>query len=100
MLSADQASSYLSGQAAGAGFVLGGVTAFGVNGVLAQVPEALAAPSETAIATVHAEGAQIYECKMDNDGKLTWTIREPVATLLLNGKTVGRHPSGPPLNPR
>jgi hypothetical protein len=61
----------------------------------AQVPPALAAPGESAAVTLHAEGAQVYECKAGNDGKLAWTFREPVATLLLDGKTVGRHYAGP-----
>jgi hypothetical protein len=46
-------------------------------------------------ATIHAEGARIYECKADSGGKITWLFREPVATLLLNGKTIGRHYAGP-----
>jgi hypothetical protein len=29
------------------------------------------------------------------DGKLAWAFREPIATLLLDGKTVGRHYTGP-----
>jgi hypothetical protein len=62
---------------------------------MAQVPLAIAAPGETVIATFHAEGAQIYECKADNDGKLNWVFREPIATLLLKDKTVGRHYAGP-----
>ena len=61
----------------------------------AQVPPALAAPGETAVATLHAEGAQVYECKAGSDGKLAWAFREPIATLLLDGKTVGRHYAGP-----
>ncbi|MET0651751.1 MAG: DUF3455 domain-containing protein [Hyphomicrobiaceae bacterium] len=61
----------------------------------AQVPEAIAAPGETLIATIHAEGAQIYECKTDAAGKLVWQFREPIATLLVDGKTVGRHYAGP-----
>ena len=28
----------------------------------AQVPAAIAAPGESAVITLHAEGAQIYEC--------------------------------------
>jgi len=60
----------------------------------AQVPPTLAAPGE-AVATIHAEGAQIYECKADSGGKVTWLFREPVATLLLNGNTIGRHYAGP-----
>ena len=61
----------------------------------AEVPGAIAAPGEKVVATYHAEGAQVYECKAGNDGKLAWTFREPIATLLLDGKTVGRHYAGP-----
>jgi hypothetical protein len=61
----------------------------------AQVPDAIAAPGEVAVATFHSQGAQIYECKAGSDGKLAWTFREPIATLLLDGKTVGRHYAGP-----
>jgi len=61
----------------------------------ADVPTAIAAPDEAVIATVHAEGAQVYECKAASDGKLVWQFREPIATLLMDGKTVGRHFAGP-----
>ena len=47
------------------------------------------------VLTVHAEGAQVYECKAGADGKLAWVFREPIATLLVDGKTVGRHYAGP-----
>src|ERR1043165_2535135 len=60
-----------------------------------SVPAAIAAPGESAVAPFHAEGAQVYECKAGADGKLTWAFREPIATLLLEGKTVGRHYAGP-----
>jgi hypothetical protein len=63
--------------------------------VSAQVPPAIAAPGENAVVTLHAEGAQVYECKAGNDGKLAWAFREPIATLILDGKTVGRHYAGP-----
>src|SRR5882672_8245845 len=59
------------------------------------LPEAIAAPGETAVLTMHAEGAQVYECKAGTDGKLAWAFREPIATLLVDGKTVGRHSAGP-----
>jgi Protein of unknown function (DUF3455) len=59
------------------------------------LPEAIAAPGETAILTLHAEGAQVYECKAGGDGTLVWAFREPIATLFLDGKTVGRHYAGP-----
>ena len=61
----------------------------------AQVPAAIAAPGETIVATWHAEGAQVYECKAGPDGKLAWAFREPIATLLSDSKTVGRHYAGP-----
>jgi hypothetical protein len=59
------------------------------------LPDAIAAPGETVVLTLHAEGAQVYECKAGADGKLSWVFREPIATLLLDGKTVGRHYAGP-----
>ena len=59
------------------------------------LPEAVAAPGETVVLTLHAEGAQVYECKAGSDGTLAWAFREPIATLLLDGKTVGRHYTGP-----
>jgi hypothetical protein len=59
------------------------------------LPDAIAAPGETIVLTVHAEGAQVYECKVGTDGKSGWAFREPIATLLVDGKTVGRHYAGP-----
>src|SRR5437764_13412211 len=59
------------------------------------LPDAIATPGETAVLTVHAEGAQVYECKAGADGKLAWAFREPIATLLADGKTIGRHYAGP-----
>jgi hypothetical protein len=61
----------------------------------AELPAAIAAPGEKVVATFHAQGAQVYECKAGSDGKLAWTFREPIATLLLDGKTIGRHYAGP-----
>jgi hypothetical protein len=65
------------------------------DGATAQVPDAIAVPGETMVATFHAEGAQIYDCKADANGKLIWQFREPIATLLRDGATVGRHYAGP-----
>jgi hypothetical protein len=59
------------------------------------VPAAVAAPGERVVDTLHAEGAQVYECKADAQGRLVWTFREPVATLIRDGRTVGRHYAGP-----
>jgi hypothetical protein len=61
----------------------------------AELPGAIAAPGETVVLSVHAEGAQVYECKAGADGKPSWLFREPIATLMADGKTVGRHYAGP-----
>ena len=61
----------------------------------AELPDAIAASGETTVLSVHAEGAQVYECKAGADGKLAWAFREPIATLLSEGKTIGRHYAGP-----
>jgi hypothetical protein len=70
--------------------------------VSAQVPSAVAVTDATIVATLHAEGAQIYECKVDSKSKsprslsaLTWQFREPIATLVVDGRSVGRHYAGP-----
>ena len=63
--------------------------------VAVEVPDAIAAPGEILVATAHAVGAQVYECKADAAGKLTWQFREPIATLFIAGTTVGRHYAGP-----
>ena len=55
----------------------------------------VAAPVGTLVERLHAVGAQIYECKADPQGDLMWTFREPLASLMRDGKTVGRHFAGP-----
>jgi hypothetical protein len=50
------------------------------------------------IATLHAEGAQIYQCNAKYQSQtpaLSWQFREPAATLVVDGKTVGHHSAGP-----
>jgi hypothetical protein len=68
-----------------------------VSAAAAEVPlpGALAAPGETVVLTAHAVGMQIYECKAGMDGKLGWAFREQLATLIADGKIVGRHFAGP-----
>ena len=61
----------------------------------AQVPAAIVVSGQTIVATFHAEGAQVYECKLDPANKLVWQFREPIAALMLDGKTVGLHSVGP-----
>jgi hypothetical protein len=63
--------------------------------VPASLPLAIGAPGEVMVATFHAEGAQLYECKANADSKLAWQFREPIAALMLDGKTIGTHFAGP-----
>jgi hypothetical protein len=65
------------------------------SGASAQMPASIEAPGATQVVKLHAEGAQVYECKADSAGKLAWAFREPIATLLADGKTVARHYAGP-----
>ena len=60
-----------------------------------KMPDAIAAPGHEIVLTLHAEGAQIYEWKPDASDTLSWVLREPTATLIHDGKTVGRHYAGP-----
>jgi hypothetical protein len=67
---------------------------------LAQAP--VAAPASFAVAdravvlAVHGEGAQVYQCKAGADGRLAWSLREPIAILVdADGKTIGRNFAGP-----
>ena len=71
----------------------GGAASVGTAG--AQLPDAITALDAVPLLSLHAEGAQIYECKIGSDGKLAWTFREPIASLMLNGRAVGRHYAGP-----
>ncbi len=59
------------------------------------LPDAIQTKGEIPVITLHAEGAQVYECRAGSDGKLAWAFREPIATLFEGGKTVGRHYAGP-----
>jgi len=73
--------------------LLGSLTS--VSAAETALPDAVAAPGEAVVLSVHAEGAQVYECKAGADGKSAWAFREPIAALLVDGKTVGRHYAGP-----
>jgi hypothetical protein len=58
-------------------------------------PAAFGVADRAPILVVHAAGAQIYECKADASGALDWAFREPIATLVRGGQTVGHHYAGP-----
>ena len=81
------------GRAALAAFLL--PAAFATARAETPLPSAIAAPGEAVVLSVHAEGAQVYDCKAGPDGKLAWAFREPIATLMAEGKTIGRHYAGP-----
>jgi hypothetical protein len=60
-----------------------------------NLPATIAVKAGVPVAQLKAAGAQIYVCAKNAAGALNWTFREPVATLLEEGKTVGRHFAGP-----
>ena len=59
------------------------------------IPDALAAPGETLVLRVKADGDQVYDCKTGADGKLAWVLRGPMATLITRGEIIGYHYPGP-----
>ena len=61
----------------------------------AAAPAAFDVAARTTILQVHAEGIQLYECKVDTAGHTAWAFREPVATLIKGDETLGRHYAGP-----
>jgi hypothetical protein len=73
---------------------LGSLTAAAAAQLTAPIPEAIATPGLTTAAFLRAEGVQVYECKPASDSKLAWQFREPIATLMFAGSTVGRHYAG------
>ena len=60
-----------------------------------NLPATIAVKAGVPVAQLQAAGAQIYVCAKNAAGALNWTFREPVATLLEDGMTVGRHFVGP-----
>ena len=54
-------------------------------------PDEIRVPGEIPGVALHAEGAQIYECQLDAANKLVWQAREPTATLMDGGNSVGHH---------
>ena len=61
----------------------------------AEMPQAIQAKGEVIVLEARGVGAQIYECMADASGKLAWRFREPIAALIRDGKTIGRHYAGP-----
>jgi hypothetical protein len=60
-----------------------------------NLPASIAVKAGVPVAQLQAAGAQIYVCAKNAAGALNWSFREPVATLLEEGRTVGRHFVGP-----
>ena len=58
---------------------------------LAGTPDEIRVPGEIPGTVLHAEGAQVYECRPDATRQLTWQAREPTATLMDGEHSVGRH---------
>jgi hypothetical protein len=62
---------------------------------MSKLPDAISVKGGVTVATVQGKGAQIYACTKSAKGTLEWSFREPIAALLQDGKTVGRHFVGP-----
>jgi hypothetical protein len=80
-----------------ASLLLGGLSAAAAAPPTAAVsaPAAFDVADRAPILLVHAAGAQIYECKADASGATNWVFREPIATLVRDGRTIGHHYVGP-----
>ncbi len=59
------------------------------------LPNAISEPGGVPLMTTHAVGAQIYACVAGTTGQPSWQFREPIASLIRDGRTVGRHFAGP-----
>lgn len=70
------------------------VMTIGQSASHAQVPAGIAAEEKGIVAIFHGEGAEIYECQAKGRD-LLWEPREPVASLISEGNTVGKHSRGP-----
>ena len=77
--------------------LLGGPSAGRAEPQAAPVPApaAFGVADRPAVLVAHGAGAQIYECKADAGGATNWVFREPVATLVRGGETIGHHYAGP-----
>jgi hypothetical protein len=60
-----------------------------------SAPAAFNVTDRAVLLVVHGVGGQIYECKADAAGATNWVLREPVAALIRDGKTIGHHHAGP-----
>jgi hypothetical protein len=60
----------------------------------ADVPDNLRVEG-TVIARVQAKGYQVYTCKADTSGKLSWTLKAPDATFQNDTGLTGKHYAGP-----
>jgi Protein of unknown function (DUF3455) len=75
--------------------LIGSVAAAAQAEGVENLPASIAVKAGVPVAQLRAAGAQIYVCAKNAAGALNWTFREPVASLLDEGKTVGRHFVGP-----
>jgi hypothetical protein len=60
-----------------------------------SAPAVFDVADRAAILVAHGVGAQIYECKVGETTATNWVLREPVATLIVGGGTIGHHYVGP-----
>ncbi len=62
-----------------------------------EIPEKLKVPDgHVEILRVHARGYQVYVSQRDNDGKMSWVLKGPLAELFdAKGDVLGAHYAGP-----
>ena len=77
------------------GYLVLGYLGLAASPASAEGTGPFAVDGQKMVAEFHAEGAQIYECKIDSAGASSWVFREPIATLLLDDRTAGQHYAGP-----
>jgi len=75
--------------------MLSGATFVAKGATVMRAPTSFDSAGKIILLSVQAAGVQIYECRAGDGGRLTWKFREPLATLMLNGETIGRHFAGP-----
>ncbi len=58
-------------------------------------PAAFDVAGREPLLVVQGAGVQVYQCKADAKGQTVWTFSKPIATLIADGKAIGRHYAGP-----
>lgn len=69
--------------------------AFDAHAAEMNVPASLARPGDEIVLALTGAGEQVYECKADASGALTWSFAYPQALLRQDGRIAIVHGAGP-----